>query len=225
MDGENPPPGAIIDYYLPTAAAGEVKLEILDTQGKVLRTYSSSDPVPPDPARDLAGYDKLCQQTPGAPHCGLPLYWPAPAQILSREPGMHRFTWDLRYAPVLEGAAGGVDEGAVPHRTYTVANAPWAPPGSYSVRLTAGTQRLSQPLRGKRFANRQRIGRFADNDQVAIALLEEADRGVEHGVPEAELDEHEQDGKGDLVVLAGEAFQRACQRGHDRSTLAREGTR
>ena len=63
--GENPPPGAIIDYYLPADGRGEVKLEILDAQGKVIRTYSSNDPVRnPDPATDPVAYNKLCQQTP-----------------------------------------------------------------------------------------------------------------------------------------------------------------
>src|SRR5205807_2307401 len=80
--GENPPPGAIIDYYLP-GASGEVKLEILNAQGKTLRTYSSTDAVrSPDPATDPVAYNKLCQQNPTAPDCGLPLYWPAPPSIL-----------------------------------------------------------------------------------------------------------------------------------------------
>jgi hypothetical protein len=35
-------PGVILDYYLPEAADSlEVKLEILDASGKVIRTYSS----------------------------------------------------------------------------------------------------------------------------------------------------------------------------------------
>ena len=97
--GENPPPGAIVDYYLPSDA-GEVKLEFLDAQGKVVRTYSSTDPVrKPDPATDPVAYNKLCQQTPNAPDCGLPLYWPAPPQVLKTSAGMHRFTWDMHYDP------------------------------------------------------------------------------------------------------------------------------
>ncbi len=48
--GENPPPGALVDYYLPAAANGEVKLEVLNAAGKVIRHYSSTDPVrTPDP--------------------------------------------------------------------------------------------------------------------------------------------------------------------------------
>ena len=41
-------------------------------QGKVIRTYSSNDPVrEPDPATDPVAYNKLCQQTPTAPDCSL----------------------------------------------------------------------------------------------------------------------------------------------------------
>ena len=40
--GENPQPGAIIDYYL-GANAGTVNLEIVEAGGKVIRRYSSSD--------------------------------------------------------------------------------------------------------------------------------------------------------------------------------------
>ena len=149
--GENPPPGAIIDYYLP-AAAGEVKLEILNTQGKVIRTYSSNDPLrSPDPATDPVAYNKLCQQTPNAPDCGLPLYWPAPPQVLRTTAGMHRFTWDMHYDPIAgvggggRGGGGGAN-GAVPHRTYPAVNSPWVAPGAYVVRLTANGQSQTQPI-------------------------------------------------------------------------------
>ena len=40
---ENPPDGAIIDYYLPAAASGRVTLEILDAQGHLVRRFSSDD--------------------------------------------------------------------------------------------------------------------------------------------------------------------------------------
>ena len=143
--GENPPPGAILDYYLPAAVPGAVTLEILDAAGKPIRSWSSEDRVPtPDPALDPAGYNKVCQQTPSAPNCALPLYWPAPAMHLSASAGMHRFSWDMRFAPVTPDDAGA--GGAVPHRTYLQANAPWAPPGSYTVRLTVQGRSVTQPL-------------------------------------------------------------------------------
>ncbi|MGE5833976.1 MAG: hypothetical protein ACM4AI_05815, partial [Acidobacteriota bacterium] len=147
--GENPPPGALVDYYLPTAASGEVKLEILNAGGKVIRTYSSNDPVRnPDPARDPVAYNKLCQQTPTLPDCGLPLYWPAPQQVLSTQAGHHRFSWDMRYDPVGGGGGGrgGGAGGAVPRRTYGGVNSPWVPPGSYTARLTVDGKPSSQPI-------------------------------------------------------------------------------
>ena len=39
--GENPPPGAILDYFLAADAASPVTLDILDASGAVVRTYSS----------------------------------------------------------------------------------------------------------------------------------------------------------------------------------------
>ncbi len=145
--GENPPPGAIVDYYLPSDTA-DVKLEFIDSLGKVVRTYSSSDPVrKPDPATDPVAYNKLCQATPNAPDCGLPLYWPAPPQILKTSAGMHRFTWDMHYDPLPGSRAGGFGaSSAVPHRSYPSVNSPWVPPGVYSVRLTANGQTMTQAI-------------------------------------------------------------------------------
>lgn len=151
LAGENPPPGALVDYYLPSSS-GEVKLEFLNARGNVIRTYSSTDKVMnPDPATDPTAYNKICQQTPTAPDCGLPLYWPAPQQILKTSAGMHRFWWDMHYDPI-QGAGGGGRgggggaNGAVPHRTYPGVNSPWVAPGTYTVRLTANGQTLTQPI-------------------------------------------------------------------------------
>jgi photosystem II stability/assembly factor-like uncharacterized protein len=149
--GENPPAGAILDYYLPTDAAGPVTLHILDGAGRVMRTYASDDPVlQPDPALDPAAYDQICRRKWSATDCGLPLYWPGPQQRLSTQAGMHRFAWDMRYQPVTAenvNEAGDVDAtGAVPHRSVHGVAAPWAPPGRYTVRLTVGGRSFTQPL-------------------------------------------------------------------------------
>jgi hypothetical protein len=70
--------------------------------------------------------------------------------IVSTRRGMHRFAWDLHFDPVSAGdTVPNSDEeanGAVPHRTYTTVNAPWAPPGNYTVRLTVNGQSMTQPL-------------------------------------------------------------------------------
>jgi photosystem II stability/assembly factor-like uncharacterized protein len=149
--GESAPPGALIDYYLPKDANGEVKLEILDVAGKVVRTYSSTEPVfDPDPGKDMEAYDKVCQKTPTAAYCGLPLYWPAPQFIVSPKAGMHRFSWDLKFDPVspVDLIPAGDEEatGAVPGRTYPNYNVPWVPPGTYTVRLTVEGANKTQPI-------------------------------------------------------------------------------
>ncbi len=149
--GENPMPGGIIDYTLASNVSTPVKLEILDMAGKIVRHYSSDDPMlNPNPALDSAAYNKLCQQRPTAPDCGLPLYWPAAPIRLSNMQGFHRFSWDLHYDPLVpedpNAGGGGGATGAVPHRTYTLPNSPWAPPGAYTVRLTVDGKSYSQPL-------------------------------------------------------------------------------
>ena len=76
--GDNPPPGAIIDYYFKTAPKDEVSLDILDASGKVVRHLSSKE-------------KKEGEQPPE---------WPdrveRPKTIPANE-GMNRFAWDLRY--------------------------------------------------------------------------------------------------------------------------------
>lgn len=77
--GQNPPEGAIIDYYLPTAATGAVTLDISDSAGHLVRQYSNTPP-PPD------------NSPPNVPE-----YWFRPPVVLATTPGMHRLAWDLRF--------------------------------------------------------------------------------------------------------------------------------
>ncbi|HKW45230.1 MAG TPA: hypothetical protein VJN22_06185, partial [Candidatus Eremiobacteraceae bacterium] len=80
--GQNPPDGAILDYYLPTAASGPVTLAIYDASGKLVRRFSSDEQlhVPTEGLR-------------------VPTYWVRQPQQLSAAAGMHRFVWDLHYPP------------------------------------------------------------------------------------------------------------------------------
>lgn len=145
--GENPMPGALIDYYLSSNASSAVKLEILDGAGKVVRHYSSDEATrTPHPALDPVAYNKICMLSPGAPDCGLPLYWPAPPVLLSAAAGAHRFSWDLHYDLIGEEAGFGIGGGAVPHRTFSGVATPWAPPGNYTVKLTVDGTSYTQPL-------------------------------------------------------------------------------
>ena len=124
--GENPPDGAIIDYYLASAASGPVTLEIRDATDKLVRRYSSADPVPP-----------------ADPMLAIPTYWLRPPQGLSGSAGMHRFLWDMHYAQV-PGIKPGYPIAAVPHNTAPQATSPWVMPGQYTAVLTAGGKSYSQ---------------------------------------------------------------------------------
>ncbi len=128
--GKNPPDGAIIDYYLGPNTSGPVTLEILDSGGKLVHRYASTDPVPELPA-----------------NYPYPLYWARPPQLLSDQAGEHRFIWDLHYSPAPGITPGPDSDQAVPHDTPNAATSPWVMPGSYTVRLTANGQTLTQPMK------------------------------------------------------------------------------
>ncbi len=145
--GQNPMPGALLDYYLGADATSAVRLEIVDAAGNLVRHYSSADTArDPHPATDPAAYNEICKKDPGAQDCNLPLYWPAPPLTLSAKAGAHRFSWDLRYDVIGEDAPFSIGGGAVPHATYPNINTPWAPPGRYTVRLIVDGTAYTQPL-------------------------------------------------------------------------------
>ncbi len=126
--GENPPDGAVINYQLKSDATGPVTLEVRDSAGKVVRKYSSADPVPsPDPMLDI------------------PTYWVRPPQVLAATAGMHRFLWDMHYAPV-PGIKPEYPIAAIPHNTAPQPTSPWVMPGQYTVVLTVNGKSYSQPL-------------------------------------------------------------------------------
>lgn len=126
--GENPPDGAMIDYYLDSSVSGPVTLEIRDDAGKTVRRYSSADPVP---AID--------------PSIAVPTYWLRPVRGLSGAPGMHRFLWDLRLSPI-PGLRPTYPIAAVYRNTPVEATSPWVMPGKYTVVLTANGKMQTQPL-------------------------------------------------------------------------------
>jgi hypothetical protein len=118
---DNPPDGAMIDYYLKSAASGPVTLEILDPAGAVIRRYSSEDrarPVNPE-TLNVA-----------------PVWRPAPAPLPATA-GMHRWVWDLRPTPA----------GNTPRPGPFGERAAAALPGNYTVRLTVNGKSYAEPLR------------------------------------------------------------------------------
>ena len=126
--GENPPDGAMIDYYLDGTVRGAVTLEIRDSSGATVRKYSSDEPVSPEDAR-----------------LAIPRYWIRPPQVLSARPGSHRFLWDMHLPPI-PGVDAGYPIAAVPHNTAPETTSPWVLPGDYAVVLTVNGKSYTQPL-------------------------------------------------------------------------------
>jgi photosystem II stability/assembly factor-like uncharacterized protein len=120
----NPPNGAVLDYYLKTAA-DHIKLEILDEKQNLVRSFSSDDPRaakhPPRPVAER---------------------WFPKSEIIETSSGMHRFVWNLAWGSPGETGADqpDVDE-------YRAARGPRAVPGTYQVRLTVDGKTWTQPLK------------------------------------------------------------------------------
>jgi photosystem II stability/assembly factor-like uncharacterized protein len=134
-NGQNPPEGAIINYYLKSAVPDPITLEFFDAAGKFVRRYSSADPV-----------EKIDPYT-----TPVPAYWYRPPRVLSTAAGMHRFFWDMRYQQLPgggggRGGGGGLPMQAVGRDTAPASSAPWVAPGSYTVKLTVSGKTYSQPI-------------------------------------------------------------------------------
>jgi photosystem II stability/assembly factor-like uncharacterized protein len=127
--GENPPEGAMIDYFLAQEASGPVTIEIKDSKGASVRKYSSLDiPKEPNPKR-----------------LKIPSYWIRPPQTVSAQAGMHRFLWDLHYAPVPD-VEPEYPIAATYSNTAPTPTSPWVVPGNYNVVLTVAGKSFTQPL-------------------------------------------------------------------------------
>ena len=117
--GDDAPMGAVIDYYFKTPPKDEVKLEILDSTGKLVRSLSSRE-------------KKEFEQPPE---------WPDQIKEVTTIPaaaGMNRYAWNLRWeTPV-----------PIPGAFYTGVGprGPLALPGKYTAKLTVGNQSQTQPL-------------------------------------------------------------------------------
>ena len=129
--GQNPPDGAAIDYYLGHLATGPVTLEILDSAGKLVRRYSSTDSLEPTQA-------EIEKQM-------IPLYWIRMPKALPTGAGMHRWIWDLHYAAPTS-LRHEYPISAVPGDTPRYPLGPNVLPGDYTVRLTASGKSFSEPL-------------------------------------------------------------------------------
>jgi photosystem II stability/assembly factor-like uncharacterized protein len=109
-----PQAGAMIDYFLGDEPDGEITLEIFDDEGNLVRGFSSSAPPEQWELPQEPGMREFRLERVGGPP-------------VSKEAGMHRFTWDLRHpgawAEDPSQAGGG---------------GPMVVPGTYEASLTVG---------------------------------------------------------------------------------------
>jgi photosystem II stability/assembly factor-like uncharacterized protein len=138
--GQNPPDGAIINYFLKHAATTPLTLSVYDDKGAEVAKYSS-DPQP-------VTY----------PPANVPEYWFAPPAALDKAAGVNRFAWDLRYPAPLTlpyGYYGNLLE----YTEYTLADhaiagltpreqprGPLVVPGKYTVELGYAGKTYKQTL-------------------------------------------------------------------------------
>jgi photosystem II stability/assembly factor-like uncharacterized protein len=117
--GDNPPPGAIVDYYLKAKSDGEITLDILDASGKVVRHHSSREKNETEQPPEWPDQEK-------------------PAEIIPTDAGMNRFWWDLRYEPPVK----------IPVAFYAGIGprGPLVLPAKYTVRLTVEGKSYTAPL-------------------------------------------------------------------------------
>lgn len=137
--GENPPEGAILYYYLKSAAK-EISMEIRDGWGNVVRRFSNHPPARETKLRNV------------------PEYWFAPPEVLGTKPGVHRFVWNLEYPHPetltynfrgrhIDYIEYTLPDHAVPgHTPMNQPPGPLAVPGQYEVVLTVDGRTYRQPL-------------------------------------------------------------------------------
>jgi photosystem II stability/assembly factor-like uncharacterized protein len=119
-EGKNPPTGAVIDYFLKAEPKGPTTLEILDSTGKVVRKFSSTETNDLDEPRDPDSKK--------------------PEKQLEPKAGLNRFVWDMLYEEARKVPGYYFFE-------YELgAHGPMALPGKYKVRLTSGGKTETAPL-------------------------------------------------------------------------------
>jgi photosystem II stability/assembly factor-like uncharacterized protein len=142
--GENPSAGAVLHYYLKQKPKGDLTLEILDGDDKVMATLTSkTDPDAETPTE------------------GRRFFGPGRAR-LTTEPGINRVTWSLMHEgpKTIRGAIGWP---AAP------TNGPMVNPGTYRVRLKAEGQTLTTTLT-VRSDPRSQASQADLNEQLKLAL-------------------------------------------------------
>jgi photosystem II stability/assembly factor-like uncharacterized protein len=119
---QNPPAGAMIDYFLKSPAS-KITLEVFDPQQKLVRTFSSDD-----------------QHQEKHPPVPIAERWFPKPEVLRNNPGMHRLVWNLTWGN--SGQPSPDDESE-----YRNPSGPKVVPGNYTVKLTVDGKQDTQILK------------------------------------------------------------------------------
>src|SRR5262249_49214528 len=125
--GQNPPTGAVFDYWLASAPSRPGSPRITDAGGERVRQVRRDDP--PEAPHTAGHFDKA---------------WLRPAATLPAGAGMHRFVWDLRYARPGARSFRSSIAAVLGHGTPAQPFGPFVLPGRYTVTLTANGVSRSQ---------------------------------------------------------------------------------
>jgi photosystem II stability/assembly factor-like uncharacterized protein len=169
-NGENPPFGAIVIFYVPKSYDGTtpVTLTFNDSAGTVVRAFAlhlKSHAKPEEPSERYHPTEDAAR---------------AYARLTGIGPGMNTFQWDLRYPDATEitgfepsGSGGGLDDSLL---------GPQIVPGKYTVTLQYGAAQMSQPfelaLDPRSTATPADLAARRDLGLKIHALQEELDRTV-----------------------------------------------
>ena len=111
-EGKNPPSGVVFSYFLADEFEGPLSIDIRDTDGKVVRTYSSEE-------RD---FDR-CVMGNMTPRLAYNMNYPP------MKPGLNQWTWDMRKEGLI-----CIDD----IRLFAGFSGPTVTPGQYSVSVRIG---------------------------------------------------------------------------------------
>lgn len=180
--GTNPPAGAVFSYWLKAKPKARPKIEVLDGNGKIIRTMGrepetdaastdrpggvAGEPPPgaePDEEESTAREEEREEEEERPGRARRP-------QRLPDQPGLHRVVWDLRHEPARPITGARIDAGN-PER------GPLALPGRYTIKLLVDGKDATVPLELKPDPRVQVTATdLADQVQLAVAIRDDFNR-------------------------------------------------